>query len=272
LWRALHATIDPPPHVLEDTVGLALISPHEDWRNRDDMDPQGSKAFRASIVARARFVEDFVIEEMSRGVDQYVILGAGLDTFAQRRREIASRLTVFEIDQADTQAWKRRRLTELGYGIPRWLRFVPVDFETTHDWPHALAAGGFDARKPAVIAATGLSMYLTRDALAATLRQAAQLAAGSAFAMTFIQPFDRAASAERPALETARSAAQAGGTPFRSFFTPDEMLAFARDAGFGRVEIVSSAMLSNRYFAGRSDGLGTSAMEEFLVARTREQK
>src|SRR5581483_1841308 len=96
LWRALHVAVDPPPHVIEDEVGLKLAAPDEGWRNRPDMSPF-TRPFRASIVARARFVEDLVAERASRGVGQYVILGAGLDTFAQRRPELASRLVVFEI-------------------------------------------------------------------------------------------------------------------------------------------------------------------------------
>src|SRR6266545_4509467 len=121
LWRAMHAQVDPPPHVLEDEIGLQLVAPDEGWRRRPDMDPNATSLFRASIVARARFVEDLVEEQAGRGVNQYVILGAGLDTFAQRRPEIASRLHVFEVDQPGTQAWKRQRLIELGFGIPSFL-------------------------------------------------------------------------------------------------------------------------------------------------------
>src|SRR2546423_12755075 len=108
LWRALHVEIDPPPHALEDEVGLRLVAPDDDWRRRPDMNPQFTSPFRASIVARARFVEDFVLERAGDGVGQYVILGAGLDTFAQRRPEIACRLKIFEVDQPDTQSWKRQ--------------------------------------------------------------------------------------------------------------------------------------------------------------------
>jgi len=129
LWRALHVEIDPPPHVLEDEIGLRLLAPDQGWQRRGDMDPQFTRPFRASIVARARFIEDLVEEQAGRGLSQYVILGAGLDSFAQRRPEIASRLRVFEIDRPGPQAWKRQRLIELGLGIPDWLRFVPVDFE-----------------------------------------------------------------------------------------------------------------------------------------------
>jgi O-methyltransferase involved in polyketide biosynthesis len=94
LWRALHVEVDPPPHVLEDEVGLKLVAPDEGWRRRPDMDPDFTRLFRVAIVARARFIEDLVVEQAGRGICQYVILGAGLDTFAQRRQEIASRLRV----------------------------------------------------------------------------------------------------------------------------------------------------------------------------------
>ena len=124
LWRALHLKVDAPPHVLQDDVGLRIAAPEADWQLRPDMDARFTRPFRASIVARARFIEDLVAEEAACGVDQYVLLGAGLDTFAQRRSDIASRMTVFEIDRPDTQASKRERLLALGYGVPPWLRLA----------------------------------------------------------------------------------------------------------------------------------------------------
>src|SRR5438132_10343574 len=159
LWRALHVQLDPPPHVFEDEIGLRLAAPEEGWHRRPDMDLYATSAFRASIVARARFIEDLVVAPAGRGVGQYVILGAGLDTFAQRRPQIASRLLVFEVDQPGPQAWKRRRLIELGFGVPDWLRLVPVDFEASGSWWQQLAAAGVDPGQPAVVASTGVSMY-----------------------------------------------------------------------------------------------------------------
>src|SRR5215469_16803364 len=150
LWRAMHVQVDPPPHVLEDEIGLRLVSPDDGWRRRPDMDAQATSLFRASIVARARFIEDLVVEQAGRGVGQYVILGAGLDTFAQRWPEIACRLLVFEVDQPGPQAWKRQRLVELGFGVPEWLRFVPVDFEAGDAWWERLASSGFEASQPAI--------------------------------------------------------------------------------------------------------------------------
>jgi methyltransferase (TIGR00027 family) len=267
LWRALHVEVDPPPHVLEDEIGLRLAAPDGGWRRRPDMDPHGTRLFRASIVARARFIEDLVVEQAKRGVGQYVILGAGLDTFAQRLPEIASRLQLFEVDRPGPQAWMRRRLIELDFGVPPWLRLVPVDFEAGDDWWAAIAAAGFDAARPAVISSTGVSMYLTKEAIAATLRQVAALGSGSTFAMTFLLPIELAEPEVRPGLEMAVRGARASGTPFISFFTPAEMLALARDAGFRDVRHVSAADLAARYFAGRTDRLRPPInSEELLVA------
>jgi methyltransferase (TIGR00027 family) len=269
LWRAMHVEVDAPPHVFEDEIGLKLVAPEDGWRRRPDMDPQGTKQFRASIVARARFIEDLVVEQTGRGVSQYVILGAGLDTFAQRRPEIASRLRVFEVDRPGPQAWKRQRLIELGFGIPEWPRFVPVDFEAGGSWWEGLAASGFEARRPAVVASTGVSMYLTKEAIATTLGQIAVLAPGSTVAMTFLLPVELADPEVRPGLEMAAKAARASGTPFISFFTPTEMLTLARAAGFREVQHVSAAALAERYFAGRTDGLRPpNNSEELLVAAT----
>ncbi|WP_437949395.1 class I SAM-dependent methyltransferase [Sorangium sp. So ce296] len=268
LWRAMHVQIDAPPHVLDDEVGLKLAAPDDGWRQRPDMNPGATSRFRASIVARARFIEDLVVEEAGRGVRQYVILGAGLDTFAQRRPDIASRLRVFEVDRPGPQAWKRQRLVELGFGVPDWLRLVPVDFEAGASLWEQLASAGFDATEPAVVASAGVSMYLTRDANLASLRQVAGLAPGSTLALTFMLPLELVEPEVRPATEWAHKGARAAGTPFLSFFTPPEILALARDAGFKDARHVSAASLAQRYFAGRADGLRPVNGEELLVATT----
>lgn len=268
LWRALHVLADPPPHVLEDRIGLALVAPEEGWRERPDMGPF-TRPFRASIVARARFVEDHVEAQLARGVGQYVILGAGLDTFAERRPELAPRLRIFEIDAPETQAWKERRLAEVGIARPPSLHFVPVDFERGESWLARLIAAGLDAKARAVVASTGVSMYLTKDAISATLREVASLPSGSSLVMSFMLPLERAEPAMRPGIEAAARGARASGTPWLSFFLPEEMLALAREAGFAHVEHVSADALTARYFAGRVDGLRLpSHSEELLVATT----
>ncbi len=136
------------------------------------------------------------------------------------------------MDRPEPQAWKRQRLLELGYGIQPGLRLVPVDFEAGESWLEKLAASGFDARQPAVVASTGVSMYLTRDATLATLRQIASLAPGTTLAMTFILTLDLIDEAERTQHQLVYERARAAGTPFISFYRPSELLELARDAGF----------------------------------------
>ena len=268
LWRALHVEADDPPHVFEDVIGLRIAAPGDGWRNRPDMSAF-TRPFRASIIARARFIEDLVAARVARGVAQYVILGAGLDTFAQRRAELTSRVRVLEIDQPGPQEWKRQRLVDLGLGVPSFLKLVPVDFEAGDRWWERLVAAEFDSQRPAVVASAGVSMYLTREAIFATLRQVAKLAPGSALAISFMLPIEMAEPEVRTAIERAAAGAQASGTPFISFFTPTEMLHLAREAGFSTVEHISAATLAKRYFSGRTDGLRPpNNSEELLVAMT----
>ncbi|MGH3204993.1 MAG: class I SAM-dependent methyltransferase [Streptosporangiaceae bacterium] len=271
LWRAMHVQVDPPPHVLDDEVGLNLAAPEEGWRRRSDMDPTFTRGFRAAIVARARFIEDLVAEQADQGVGQYVIVGAGLDTFAQRRAEIASRLRVFEVDRPAPQAWKRKRLSELGFGIPEWLRLVPVDFEAD-SWWEELATAGFDIAQAAVVASTGVSMYLTKEANAAMLRTVASFAPGSTLAMTFLLPEQFVDEQDRRGLQMAEAGARASGTPFLSFFAPDEVLSLARQCGFVHVEHVPAAAITQRYFASRPDHLRPLSGEDLLVAGTGGQR
>jgi methyltransferase (TIGR00027 family) len=266
LWRAMHARVDAPPHVLEDEIGLRLAAPEDGWQERPDMDPVFTGGFRASIVARARFIEDLVAERAGQGTGQYILLGAGLDTFAQRRPDLASRLVVFEVDQPGTQAWKRQRLIDLGYGVPDWLRLVPVDFEEGASWQEEVKKAGFDPTRPAVVASTGVSMYLTREANQATLRDLAKLAPGSTVAMTFLLPLDLVDERDRQGWIMSQNGARSSGTPFISFFTPEEFLDLARSAGFSDVRHVSGRDLNDRYFAGRPDGLRMSTGEDFMIA------
>ena len=268
LWRALHVELDSPPHIFEDTLGLQLADPEPDWRARPDMSAF-TRPFRAAIVARARFVEDCLAKQVTEGVAQYVIMGAGLDTFAQRQPQLATHLQIFEIDQPAMQEWKKHRLLTLGLGIPNYLHWVPVNFETEDDWLAPLSASGFAATQPALVAATGLSMYLTPAAIEKMLRQLATLAPGSTLVLSFMLPIELNDPDLRPSVERAAQGARAQGTPWLCFFTPKEILALALDAGFSEVEHISAAALSTRYFMDRTDGLRLpNAAEEILLART----
>lgn len=267
LWRALHLQIDAAPHVFEDELGLKLLNPEEGWEKRGDMHPQGTAPFRASIVARSRFIEDLVTEKQAQGVSQYVILGAGIDTFAQRKPHIATQMTVFEVDQKAPQEWKKQRLQELGFSSPSWLKFVGVDFDSGEDWWRRLCDADFDTDKTAIFASAGVSMYLTKDATLATMRQVAALAPESLLVMSFLLPLEMVEEEHKIGVERSIEGAKASGTPFISFYTPEELLAMGREAGFRNVEHISADELTKRYFATRTDGLRPPKnCEEILVA------
>ncbi|MEV7770852.1 class I SAM-dependent methyltransferase [Kitasatospora sp. NPDC086791] len=268
LWRALHVQHDDPPAVFDDEVGLRLADPGDDWRQRPDMDPDDNPFARAAVITRARFGEDLVLEQLGRGVGQYVILGAGLDTFAQRRAELLPSLRIFELDLPGPQSWKRRRLAELGLGTPAGLHFVPYDFESGGSWWETLAAAGFDTGRPAVVVSLGVSAFLQREATVAMLRQGTALAPGSTLATTFQLPLAMVEPGPREIRARIEEAARAYGTPFTSFFTPEEILALARDAGFRTADHVPAPVLAARYFADRADGLRPSNAEELLVVTT----
>ena len=265
LWRALHVQADAKPHIFEDEIGLKLIAPPDDWQQRPDM--IFTKRLRASIVARARFIEDLIIEQSKHRIDQYVILGAGLDTFAQRRADIASKLQIYEIDQPDTLAWKQHRLIELGFAISKYLHFIPVDFETSSWWEELLKAG-FDINKPAVVACTGVSLYLTKKAITSTLNKIAKLASGSKLAMTFYLPIEFPDEEDGPLMEMSMKGAQAAGTPMISFFTPNEILELAREVGFKEAKTISTKDMERLYFTNRTDDLSPASGEVFLLATT----
>jgi methyltransferase (TIGR00027 family) len=265
LWRALHLQVDDKPHILEDEIGLKLIAPPDGWQQRPEM--KFTKRLRASIVARARFIEDLIIEQSKQGISQYVILGAGLDTFAQRRPNIASHIEIFEIDRADNLAWKQHRLIELGFGVPGYLHFVPVDFETS-SWWNELLNRGFNVNKPAVVACTGVTLYLTKEAIIATLNQLATLAPGSRLAITFYLPTEFLDEEDMAAYEIAAKGAREAGTPFVSQFAPPEILALAHNAGFKNVSTISPKEMEQLYFAARTDNLLPASAEVFLLATT----
>jgi methyltransferase (TIGR00027 family) len=260
LWRALHVLVDERPHVLDDTVGLQLAEVDDSWRGRPDMDPERTRANRASIVARARATEDTV---MSSGTRQYVVLGAGLDTFAQRQD---GAIQVYEVDAPGTQAWKRKRLEELRLLNPARLSLVPVDFEAGQPWLAEVVGAGLDMASPVVVSMLGVTMYLTREAILATLRAAAALTAGSKMIFSYSRPIEMAPAPIRPILEGAAAGAAASGHPWLSLLNPDEAAGLAAEAGFGDVRVLTSTDLHERYFADRRDGLSPVGGEDLVIA------
>ncbi len=157
---------------------------------------------------------------------------------------------------------------QIGVRVPEALSFVPIDFEAGESWWEGLGVAGFEFDRPAVAASTGVTMYLSKDTTAATLRQLAALAPGSTVAMTFLLPIDLLDERDRAGLDASAEGARQSGTPFASFFRPDEIVAMARDAGFAAVQHIPGSSLGDRYFANRADGLRPSSGEDFVVATT----
>lgn len=264
LWRAFHTQADAEPHILEDTVGLQLIAPEEGWQERPDI--KYTQRLRASVVARSRYIEDIITTEIPKGTDQYVILGSGLDTFAQRNPDTASKIQIFEIDQPGTLTWKQKRLSETGFHIPENLHFVPVNFEKSSWWEQLLKAG-FNIHKPAVIVCTGVTLYLTKSAIIETLQHMVSLAAGSVVAISFYLPVKLLEKEDQPMQEMANKGAQQSGTPFISFFSPEEVIAIAKESGLNNTDLVSTEDIKDLYFKNRTDGLSPASGEVFLLAR-----
>lgn len=154
---------------------------------------------------------------------------------------------------------------------PERLRLVPVDFETGESWTGKVVASGLDPAVPTVVSMLGVTMYLTRDAISATLRAAASLAPSLVIVFSYSRPIEMAPPEMRPILESAAEGAAASGHPWLSLLTPEEAASLAREAGFGDIHIVTSADLHNRYFAGRHDGLSPIGGEDLVIATACEQ-
>ncbi|MGB6742436.1 MAG: class I SAM-dependent methyltransferase [Terracidiphilus sp.] len=248
--RAVHQMLDRPP-VLDDPIAIPLLGPHFAYDKLKEMHPF-SRAFRAFMAARSRYAEDHLAAAAAQGVEQYVVLGAGLDTFAYRNP--FPRVRVFEVDFPATQQWKRELLAQAAIPVPAGLTFVPLDFE--HKTLAAgLAESGFNAQIPAFFGWLGVAPYLTLDAFRATLETIAALPARTGVSFDYGVPRHALGMLGRIAFDRLAARVAAAGEPFRLFFTPEELDAEFRRAGFHRFEQRGSHELNAMYFTGRADGL-----------------
>ncbi len=264
LWRALHVLVDEKPHILEDMIGYDLIKPEQGWQERPDM--KFTKRLRASIIARARFIEDIAKTEIQKGTSQYVLLGSGLDSFAERNTNLESKVNIYEIDQIDTLIWKQEKLIENGYPIPKNLRFVPVNFESESWWTE-LSNKGFEVHEKAVLTCTGVTLYLTKNAIIDTLKNLKSLAKGSTIAIAFYLPIEEMDEEDKPLMEMSMKGALASGNPFVSFFSVKEIEKLAQEIGLNEIQTISTQDMIEKYFQNRTDDLLPSSGEFFLVAK-----
>lgn len=259
--RAAHQVID-SPRILDDPIAIRLIGPGFARDMERAMEPV-ARDFRAFMAVRSRLVEDRLKEAVDHGVQQYVILGAGLDTFAYRN-PFAS-LKVFEVDFPATQEWKRVLLAESGIQPPSNLTFVPLDFE--HKTSKAgLGDAGFDAGGPAFFGWLGVVPYLTLEAFRATLEMIAQLPGGSGVGFDYALSPETLSDVGKKAFDALAGRVAKAGEPFQLFFTPETLEMELRRAGFQRIEQLGSDQLNEIYFKDRADGLKLSAVKLGMLA------
>ncbi|MCA1645158.1 MAG: class I SAM-dependent methyltransferase [Chloroflexi bacterium] len=256
MGRALHRD-GPPPHVLDDWMAADLAG-EEGRAILDSMLanalPDRMHAFQVWTAVRSRFVEDFVDSAVTDGVSQYVMLGAGLDSFAYRHADRLERLTIFEVDHPFSQAWKRRRLDELGIRLPHNVAFAAVDFQT-QSLSEALVASGFVLDRPAVVSWIGVTMYLARDSIDATLQTIARCAPGTRAVVSYDQPPDVLDEQNRAILAEVSGTAAKYGEPFISLFRRDEVEELLVEHGFDGVAHFGAEEAVVRYFGGQDVGV-----------------
>lgn len=265
--RAAHQILE-YPRVFNDPYALPILGiGGEDGLRAELANHQqpGARSMRAFMALRSRYAEDRLTESLDRGVRQYVILGAGLDTYGYRNPHAWRGLRVFEVDFPATQEWKCRQLAEAGISAPGSLRYAPVDFEkqTIAD---GLRAAGFRFDQPAFLSMLGVVIYLSRPAIEDTLRFVAGLAPGSELVFDFALPFGELGPYERLSRIRSEAAMHRIGEPWISTFNADQLSARMRATGFSHAGVLDANEANARYFAAREDGFRLSGSGRMMAA------
>jgi methyltransferase (TIGR00027 family) len=266
--RAIHQLVDDEPKIITDPIAVRLAeaaAPGAVEAGKQTFSPPDLPVSRAIFVLRSRFAEDELAAAATRGVRQYVILGAGLDTFAYRQPPYAGVLNVFEVDHPATQAWKRESLAAADIPLPSNLSLVPVDFER-QKLSEQLMVAGFDSTRPACFSWLGVSQYLPLSVIDETLRFVAGLPSPSTIVLTFVLSDEALTDDERSRKRQFIRMAADRGEAWLTFFHPDELRARLNDLGFARVFHLTPEEANARYFAGRQDGMQVRPLEQLISA------
>jgi len=278
--RAAHLLMDERPQILHDSLAAALVGLQQPHAIRQAVDAIIAEvapltgtaraqdlyaAYRSFVVIRSRYTEDALAEAVARGVQQYVILGAGLDSFAWRRPSWAHDLRIFEVDHPATQQWKRNRLGELDRPLNGAPCFVGVDFERT-TLRSALTEAGFDASVPTFFSWLGVTQYLTPAAILDVLRYVAGSAAGSEIVFEYTPPRSSMDAESALFLDIIAATAAARGEPLVSSFDPAHLAHRVAALGFNRVTDFGPRQAHARYLAGRTDGLRCLGVQRLMRA------
>jgi methyltransferase (TIGR00027 family) len=252
--------------VLDDPLAVPIVGDAiaEIQSNISRHQPRVARAFRAFMVARSRYAEDQLAASVSRGVRQYVVLGAGLDTSAYRGVATAEGMKVFEVDHPQTQEWKKGRLQAASIAIPPSVSFVAVDFER-QNLQEQLKVAGFRADMSAFVSWLGVVPYLTKEAASHTFHSLGGFAEGSGVTFDYAVEPSSLPFLERMAVRALSQRVARAGEPFRLFFVPSELDEFLKVRGFRRIEQLGSKQINERYFSGRSDGLHVAGSAGRLV-------
>jgi methyltransferase (TIGR00027 family) len=229
--RAAHQYLDSPV-VFRDPLALKIVG--------GDTGPETSPDLRLFLAVRSRYAEDELAKAVAKGVTQYVLLGAGLDTFAYRNPY--PNLKVFEVDHPATQAWKRERLAETGIAIPDSMHFAPVDFER-----ETLASAGLDTTQVTFFSWLGVVPYLTREAFESTMRFIAAMPRGGAVVFDYSIPRSLMSPLAQMAYDRLAARVAAAGEPFQLFFDPAELAGYLEGLGFNYREDLDQAAINGRY-------------------------
>jgi methyltransferase (TIGR00027 family) len=270
VMRALHQTPLHDPKILNDPISVRLVDPLSDfYKSRvellERLPALTRQRLEATFVMRSRYAEDCLAEAFNKGVRQYVLLGAGLDTFAYRQPSWANSLRIFEVDHPATQQWKRRRLAEASVSVPDNVSFVPVDFEKV-SLATALAQAGPNMSATTFFSMLGVSQYLTAAALDETLGLVLSAPAHSEIVFSFVPP-DHALPPDEANLAAKFTAQFAAlGEPWLTRFEPAQLVAKLTARGFSEAIHLSSTDANRRYFCERRDGLNAANLEQMMRA------
>lgn len=263
--RAAHQLLD-DPKILDDPLAISIIGREAESDLRANPHRFGSfPSLRAFIALRSRYAEDELSRAVERGVRQYVILGAGLDTFAYRNPHPYPDFRIFEVDHPATQVWKRSRLAEAGIPNPDSLTFAPTDFER-QTLLGGLASYGFKERRPAFFSMLGVVIYLTREAVLETLKSIASLSPGSEIVFDYSIPSHALTDTHRLVRESLARRAAAAGEPWVTYFDPEQLAAELLRIGFKKIEHMTPEAANERYLKGRKDGLRISSSSRLIKA------
>ncbi|HEV3061726.1 MAG TPA: SAM-dependent methyltransferase [Vicinamibacterales bacterium] len=269
IMRAVHQISDDEPKILADPIAPKLVDVAA-----QDLDAQWlapilghpfAPQWRAGFLIRSRYAEDCLAEGVARGLGQYVILGAGLDTFAYRQPGWARALHIFEVDSPATQRVKRARIAAADVAPPDNLTFVSIDFETA-SLGEALRATGFAFDRGAFCSWLGVTQYLTAAAIESTLALVLTLPRGSEIVLSFVLPQEMLSGIEADAMATAAARAAEVGEPWLSRLHPADVAAQLDRMGFSEVVLLTPEQARERYLKNRRDRLTGRRGEQLIRA------